>query len=93
MLREPWKLAKTRRNAAELKTALYVTADLVRVVAELLRPFMPLTAEVYVGNARRAAGADAWRTLTTGALEAGTRLGPTTVTLFPRIAHSVEELR
>ncbi len=91
VLREPWKLAKTPAQRAELETALYVTADLVRVVSELLRPFMPQTADRTLETLGLVPAADAWRTLTTGSLAAGARLGPS-VTLFPRIEHSVEEL-
>src|SRR5580765_3845258 len=39
--REPWTLAKDETKRRELDTALYVAADSVRVVAELLRPFIP----------------------------------------------------
>ena len=42
--REPWKLAKQPEESAALDTTLYVAADTLRVVAELLRPFMPSTA-------------------------------------------------
>ena len=43
--REPWKLAKAPGKGDELATSLYVAADTLRVIAELLRPFMPGTAE------------------------------------------------
>jgi methionyl-tRNA synthetase len=92
VVREPWKLAKSPAQRAELETALYVTADVVRIIAELLRPFMPESAERTLGTLGLTPASDAWRSLATGALAPGGRLG-SPVTLFPRIEHSLEELR
>jgi len=89
--REPWKLAKSG-GRAELDTALYVAADTLRVIAELLRPFLPGTSERTLAMLGVQPSADAWARLTTGTLAAGTRMGPSAA-LFPRIEHSVEELR
>ncbi|MCB0084295.1 MAG: class I tRNA ligase family protein, partial [Caldilineaceae bacterium] len=45
----PWNLAQARANgddqaAQRLATTLYTTAEALRLIAELLRPFLPLTA-------------------------------------------------
>jgi methionyl-tRNA synthetase len=90
--REPWGLAKDPARRTELDTALYMSADMVRVIAELLRPFMPGTAE----RALRMLGIEpeptSWKSLARGTLVAGMRLGDTRA-LFPRIEQTVEELR
>lgn len=90
--REPWKLAKAPDRADELATSLYVAADTLRVIAELLRPFMPATADRTLAMLGVTASATSWTTLTPGELAVGTTLGPT-VPLFPRIDQTVEELR
>jgi methionyl-tRNA synthetase len=90
--REPWTLAKDSVRSAELDTALYLTADVLRVVAELLRPFMPSTGEATLGMLGLECGPTSWVTLRAGELRPGTRLRETRA-LFPRIEHSVEELR
>jgi methionyl-tRNA synthetase len=89
--REPWKLAKQPEQRAALDTALYVAADTLRVVAELLRPFMPSTADRLL-QMLGVAPAATWITLKTHALVPGAVLGATAA-LFPRIDYSVEELR
>src|SRR5262249_25833301 len=92
VLREPWKLAKSSWERRELNTALYVAADVLSTIAELLRPFMPDAAErtlTMLGVAPRKAS---WTTLGTGQLVSGTTLG-TIHPLFPRIEHTVEDLR
>jgi methionyl-tRNA synthetase len=89
--REPWKLAKSGPRA-ELETALYVAADTLRVVGELLRPFMPSTAERTLRMLGVEPTAGSWTQLAPGALSAGTRIGEPSA-LFPRIEQSVEELR
>ena len=90
--REPWGLAKDPARRAEVDTALYVSADMVRVIAELLRPFMPGTAERALRMLGIEPQATSWKSLTQGGLVAGTRLGDTSA-LFPRIEQTVEELR
>ena len=90
--REPWGLAKDPARRAELDTALYVSADMVRVIAELLRPFMPGTAERALRMLGIEPGPTSWTSLARGTLGAGTRLGETGA-LFPRIEQTVEELR
>jgi methionyl-tRNA synthetase len=69
-----------------------VAADTLRVIAELLRPFMPDTGERTLRMLGVQPAAHAWVGLTTRSLAAGTRMGPSAA-LFPRIEHSVEELR
>lgn len=91
VVREPWKLAKSG-SAQELHTALFVAADTLRVIAELLRPFMPDTGERTLAMLGVTPSATAWVDLRAGTLAPGGTLG-TTVPLFPRIEHSVEELR
>jgi methionyl-tRNA synthetase len=90
--REPWTLAKDAARRPELDTALYVAADAVRVVAELLRPFLPGTAERTLKMLGVEAAPQSWKTLARGALTPGARLDET-VPLFPRIEQTVEELR
>ena len=90
--REPWRLAKDPSRMAELDTSLNLVADAVRVIAELLRPFIPGTAERTLGMLGVTPGAESWKTLTRGDLHVGAALGETAA-LFPRIEHTVEELR
>jgi methionyl-tRNA synthetase len=90
--REPWKLAKDPERRAELETSLYVPADALRVVAELLRPFMPGTAERTLAMLGQPAATASWVGLRSGGLEAGLPLGPP-APLFPRIELTVEALR
>jgi methionyl-tRNA synthetase len=89
--REPWKLAKSGPRP-ELETALYVPADTLRVVAELLRPFMPSTAERTLRMLGIEPTGGSWTRLAPGGLAPGSRMGESSA-LFPRIEHSVEELR
>jgi methionyl-tRNA synthetase len=90
--REPWKLAKDADRRAELETSLYVPADALRIIAELLRPFMPGTAGRTLDMLGHPAAPASWATLQSGTLLPGTALGAT-VPLFPRIELSVEDLR
>jgi methionyl-tRNA synthetase len=90
--REPWVLAKDAAKRDELDTALYVAADTVRVVGELVRPFMPGTGERMLAMVGVTPAPQSWASLRTGELMPGSRLGETQP-LFPRIEHSVEELR
>ena len=90
--REPWKLAKDPAREAELRTSLYVPADVLHVIAELLRPFMPSTAERMLGMLGVVPTDRSWTTLMSGTLQPGTVLGET-VPLFPRIELTVEALR
>ena len=92
VLREPWKLAKNSADRRELNTALYVAADVLSTIAELLRPFMPDAAERTLGMLGVTPQKASWTTLRTGQLAPGTTLGPINP-LFPRIEHTVEELR
>jgi len=90
--REPWKLAKDDTKRAELETALYVAADTLRVIAELIRPFMPETGDRTLRMLGTEPARTSWASLAPGALAPGTRLGETSA-LFPRIEYSVEEIR
>lgn len=90
--REPWRLAKDEDRRAELETSLYVPADALRVIAELLRPFMPTTAERLLAMLGQVAAPASWLTLETGTLIPGSTLGDT-VPLFPRMELTVEALR
>jgi methionyl-tRNA synthetase len=89
---EPWKIAKQPELRAQLGTTLYVVADGLRVISELLRPFIPGSAERALGMVGVAPGTHAWKHLKPGTLAAGSRLGDT-APLFPRIEQTVEELR
>lgn len=82
--REPWKLAKSVGvGAGELETSLYVAADVVRIVAELLRPFLPDTAARLLVMLGETARPDAWSNLAPGQLRAGQTIGKNEI-LFPR---------
>jgi methionyl-tRNA synthetase len=90
--REPWKIAKDDGKRAELETALYIAADTLRVVAELLRPFMPGTGDRLLRMLGVEPAPTSWASLAPGSLTPGIRLGQTSA-LFPRIEYSVEEIR
>ncbi|MQA30202.1 MAG: methionine--tRNA ligase [Luteitalea sp.] len=90
--REPWQLAKSPDRRAELDAALYAAADALRVIAELIRPFMPATGERTLRMLGVEPEAASWTSLRPGTLEPGTTLGELAA-LFPRIEHTVEELR
>lgn len=88
--REPWSLAKRADQRPLLDTTLYNAADVLRIVATLIEPVMPST----TGRIRTMLGipAEAWTDLRAGTLKPGTTLGPIEP-LFPRMEHSVDELR
>jgi methionyl-tRNA synthetase len=90
--REPWAVAKDPARARELDTALYVAADAVRIVGELLRPFMPGTGDRILSMLGVKPDPRSWASLQRGGLAAGTQLGET-IALFPRIEQTVEELQ
>ena len=92
VVREPWKLAKSGADRRELNTSLYVAADVLTTIAELLRPFIPDAAERTLSMLGVTPQKTSWTTLSSGQLKPGTTLG-TISPLFPRIEHSVEELR
>jgi methionyl-tRNA synthetase len=89
---EPWKIAKDAARKEQLQTTLYLIADCLRVIGELLRPFIPASAERALGMIGVRPTAQSWQDLTLDQLEPGTRLGET-APLFPRIEQTVEELR
>jgi methionyl-tRNA synthetase len=88
--REPWVLARNPASRPLLEGTLYNAADALRVVATLIEPVMPSTAT----RIRRmfGTGDESWVDLRPGSLEAGVALG-TIEPLFPRMEHTVEELR
>jgi methionyl-tRNA synthetase len=88
--REPWALAKHPDSRPQLDTTLYNAADVLRVVAALIEPVMPST----TARVRTMLGAadESWADLRPGTLKPGTVLGPTEP-LFPRMEHTVDELR
>jgi methionyl-tRNA synthetase len=88
--REPWSLAKRPEARPTLETSLYQAADALRVIAALVDPVMPGSAERIRGML--GVSQEPWSTLTSGTLQAGTRMGPVE-TLFPRIDKTLEELR
>ncbi len=90
--RAPWALAKDAAKRDELDTALYVSADCVRVLGELVRPFMPDAGERMLEMVGVTPSPQSWVSLQNDSLVPGSRIGQTTA-LFPRIEHSVEELR
>jgi methionyl-tRNA synthetase len=88
--REPWALAKSPDSRPLLEGTLYNAADALRVIAALVDPVMPTTAD----RIRSMLGtrAESWVALEVGTLTPGLRLGRIDP-LFPRMEHSVEELR
>jgi methionyl-tRNA synthetase len=87
--REPWALAKDPARRAELHTALYQSANSLRIVGALIEPVMPTTA----ARIRKMLGIghQQWADLAKP-LPPGSPLGPVEP-LFPRIDYTVEELR
>jgi len=90
VVREPWVLAKEPQSRPLLDTTLYNAADALRVVGALIEPVMPSTA----ARLRRVLGigTESWVDLRPGTLAAGSSLGPIEP-LFPRMEHTVDELR
>ena len=88
--REPWAMAKSPSSRALLEATLYHAADALRIVAALIDPAMPESSE----RIRRMLGspAESWVDLRPGTLRSGARLGPIEP-LFPRMEHTVDELR
>jgi methionyl-tRNA synthetase len=90
--REPWLLAKDPARRLELEAALHGSAEAVRVIAELIRPFMPDTGERTLRMLGVEPAAHAWASLTHDALPPATQLGVTRA-LFPRMETPLEELQ
>jgi methionyl-tRNA synthetase len=88
--REPWTLARNPDSRGALDATLYHAADVLRIVAALVEPVLPSTA----ARVRTMLGveAESWADLRPGTLKTGTVLGPTEP-LFPRMEHTVDELR
>lgn len=88
---EPWNLAKASgqgdAEATErLATCLYTTAEALRVIAELLRPFLPTTASAIAAQLGSALAEDGgWEeALQWGVLAPGSQVQPG-ATLFPKV--------
>ena len=87
---EPW--VKHKSNPARMQTILYVTAEVLRVIAIMTQPFMPASMEKLLGllsvpaNARKFANAEIAQ-----GLAAGTLL-PTPTPVFPRYIDAEEDL-
>ncbi|MEZ4658338.1 MAG: class I tRNA ligase family protein [Caldilineaceae bacterium] len=86
----PWNLAKASADGdalaeERLATSLYTTAEALRLIAELLRPFLPTTAAAIARQLGIAlAPQGAWLTaLQWGVLAPGSRVQPAE-TLFPK---------
>ncbi len=83
----PWELAKRKPQHDELQAVLYNILEGLRIIAGLIYPVMPKTAQVmqeHLGmsspkNFQSISGLSVW-----GKTRAGTRL-PKTITLFPRV--------
>jgi methionyl-tRNA synthetase len=90
VVREPWTIAKDPARKAELDAVLFTITDALRVIAALIEPAMPAT----TARIRAMLGVERedWVQLKVGRLAPGTKLGPIEP-LFPRIEHTVEELR
>ena len=87
---QPWALAKAPEARPLLEATLFDAADALRVVAALIEPVMPSSAE----RIRTMLGVapESWVGLRAGTLPPGSPLGRIDP-LFPRMEHSVEELR
>ena len=88
--REPWVLAKSPDLRPKLDATLGNAADVLRVVAALIEPVMPSTAARVRGMLGIAA--ESWVGLKAGTIATGANLGRIEP-LFPRVEHTVEELR
>ena len=75
VLRQPWVLAKDEAKRDELGSVLYAIADSVRVIAELIRPFLPETAARTLRMLGVGLEAQSWNTLERGTLKSGTKTG------------------
>ena len=85
-LTQPWKLAKDPANAAQVSASLYAGLESLRIVAHLLWPYMPKTADAIAGQLGLPSPAAApWPDVARwGLLEPGRKVtvGPP---LFPRL--------
>jgi methionyl-tRNA synthetase len=87
---EPWAIRKSQ--PLRMQTVLYVTAEVLRIVAIMTQPFMPVSAGKLLnllgvpGNARNLANGE----ISPG-LEPGTKL-PRPVPVFPRYINTEEDL-
>jgi methionyl-tRNA synthetase len=88
--REPWALAKAPESRALLETTLYNAADALRIVTALVDPVMPQSAARI--RAMLGIEPETWVDLRPRTLKAGVRLG-SIEPLFPRMEHTVDELR
>ena len=68
----------------QLNTTLYLVADGLRVIGELLRPFIPASADRALAMIGVSPAAQSWQDLTLDQLEPGTRLAETTPATTPK---------
>jgi methionyl-tRNA synthetase len=88
--REPWVLARNPELRPKLEATLGNAADVLRVVAALIEPVMPATSAGIRGMLGIVA--ENWVGLEAGSIVSGANLGRIEP-LFPRVEHTVEELR
>ncbi len=81
----PWVLARSRDEAPALDDVLYNLGESIRLIAHLVQPYMPASAEAMAGQLGVAldTSGDWSRVSPWGQLPAGTRIG-TPAPLFPR---------
>lgn len=84
----PWRLARDPAQAAVLDDALYTLGESIRLIAHLVYPYMPSSAQsmaAQLGVPLEASGDDWPHVSSWGQLSPGTPIG-TPTPLFPRIA-------
>lgn len=79
----PFKLAKDPAQAARLDEVLYNLSEICRIIAVLLWPYLPETAEKIYAQLNMAGKPDTLRQASWGGLTAGHKIG-TPAALFPR---------
>src|SRR6266851_4810671 len=91
---QPWKLAKDPANAAQVSASLYAGLESLRIVAHLLWPYMPKTADAICGQlGLPSPSAAPWPDVARwGLLEPGRKVtvGPP---LFPRLEPAKSAVR
>lgn len=85
----PWTLAKSAAGRPQLATVLYNLADVLRIVGNLLQPFMPGTPAKIWGQLGLANETGAWEDARPGLLPAGSKVHKGEP-IFPRIDLAAE---